>query len=365
MALIATLIQLFSKLFFIAIGITGIGFLIGFHEFGHFIFCKIFKIATPTFSIGMGPKIFSKKIGDTNFTLSAIPLGGYVEIKGQESDENGQTIEDPNSFAKKPYYQKMLVIAGGIIFNLFFAYTVLSLLYFIGMPKAAPLYPFNASATVSSVEPNSPAAKAGIKKDDTIIAINEIMLDNSPVKLIEYIKDKPNQAINLKIKRNNLEETIQTALGERTFNKKAFGYLGLDFEIPRYSLLDSIKKGIEATNTVIFQVIGVFKTIFTKGNTENLGGPLMVISQTIEGASRGIKIFLLLLAYISINLAVLNLIPVPIMDGGQALFYTIEAIIRRPLAEQVKIYIHYACWLGVIGLTVLLSIKDILKIFLG
>ena len=96
---------------------------------------------------------------------------------------------------------------------------------------------------------------------------------------------------------------------------------------------------------------------------ENIGGPLMVISQTIKGAEKGFKVFLLLLAFISINLAVLNIIPLPIVDGGQALFYTIEAIIRRPLPEQIKIYVHYACWIGVLALTVFLSIKDVMRLF--
>jgi regulator of sigma E protease len=363
MAIFAAIVGGLSNLFFIIIGVMGIGFLIGFHEFGHFIFCKIFKIGTPTFSIGMGPKLVTKKIGDTNFSLSAIPLGGYVEIKGQESDEQGNETPDPNSFAEKPYYQKMLVIGGGIFFNLIFAYAVLSLLYFIGMPKAAPLYPQNASTVISAVEPNSPADKAGIQKNDKIIQINGNSLGENPVKLIEYIKDKPNQTVQLLVNKNNTESLLEITLGERTINKKSFGYLGLDFEIPHYSLIDSIKMGFYATNEIILQVFSVFKTIFTKGNTENLGGPLMVISQTVQGASKGVKIFLLLLAYISINLAVLNLIPVPIMDGGQALFYTIEAIIRRPLAEQIKIYIHYACWFGVIALTIFLSIKDVLRIF--
>lgn len=363
MAIVASILNGFSSLFFIFIGIMGIGFLIGFHEFGHFIFCKIFNISTPTFSIGMGPKLFSKKIGETNFSLSAIPLGGYVEIKGQEADEDGAAIHDPHSFAEKPYYQKMLVIAGGIFFNLMFAYFALSLLYFIGMPKAAPLYPQNATTVISSVEKDSPAAKAGIEKNDVILKINDIELGKNPLKLIQYIKDKPNQTTQLTVKHDNKIETLDITIGEKTFNHRSFGYLGLDFEIPRYGFFESIRMGIKATNSVILQVFDVFKSIFTKGNTENLGGPLMVISQTIQGASKGFKIFLLLLAYISINLAILNLIPVPIMDGGQALFYTIEAIMRRPLSENIKIYIHYACWFGVIALTIFLSIKDILRIF--
>ena len=139
------LLSLAQSLFFIIIGIMGIGFLIGFHEFGHFIFCKIFHIRTPSFSIGMGPRIFKKKIGETEFALSLLPLGGYVEIAGAAEVGQGEQKEaystDQNSFASKPYYQKMLVMAGGIVFNLMFAYAALFFPLFYWYAKNVALSP--------------------------------------------------------------------------------------------------------------------------------------------------------------------------------------------------------------------------------
>ena len=109
------------KIFIVFLGLLGLGFLIGLHELGHFLFCKLFRVSTPSFSIGFGPRIFSKKIGETTFSLSAIPVGGYVEIAGMAEVAQGEQKEasrkDEYSFASKPYYQKVLIMSGGILFN--------------------------------------------------------------------------------------------------------------------------------------------------------------------------------------------------------------------------------------------------------
>ena len=125
-------------------GLIGINFVVGIHEFGHFLFCKFFKIRTPTFSFGFGPYLASKKIGDTTFALSSIPLGGYVEIAGSaemgQGDQKEAHARDTGSFAIKPYWQKLLVMIGGIVFNLIFAYAALIFLFMIGLPKTEFLY---------------------------------------------------------------------------------------------------------------------------------------------------------------------------------------------------------------------------------
>jgi regulator of sigma E protease len=354
---LAILTHLWWKLFFIFIGFLGVGFLIAFHEFGHFIFCKIFNIATPSFSVGMGPHLFSKRIGETNFSLSAIPFGGYVEIK-TEDDGTGRE----RSFTQKPYYQKMLVIAGGIFFNIIFAYFSLSLLYFVGMPKSALLHPKTASATIGAVETSSPAEKAGLRVGDTIVSFNGISIENDPTELIKFIKENPESSAQVSIKREGIIEKLDIMIGKREFQDKTIGFLGVDFQVPRYDLLRSITLGIQSTHMIISQVWTTFKSIFAKGTIENIGGPVMVISQTIKAAGQGWKIFLLLLAFISVNLAVLNVIPLPILDGGQALFYTLEAVLRRPLPDYVKIYIGYTCWFIMIALALFLSFKDIQRI---
>jgi regulator of sigma E protease len=354
------------SLFFLAIGVLGIGFLIGFHELGHFLFCKLFKIRTPTFSIGMGPRIWHKKVGDTEFTLSALPFGGYVEIAGSAEQFQGEQQEayatDAGSFAPRPYYQKMLVMAGGILFNLLFVYIALSFLYFVGMPSFPLLYPLHASTHVSVVEESSPAATGGILVNDQITALNSTPVTTA-TDIVKYIQAHPEETVNVSLQRNGTEKTVAVQLGAKeTSTNEKIGFLGVVFDIPRVGLLRSIQQGITATHHMIYQVALSFKNIFAKKQFDALGGPLMIISQTAKSAQKGFKFFLLLLSFISVNLALLNLLPVPVMDGGQALQYTIEALVGRPLPEKLRTYLHLGTWFLLLGLIIYLSIKDILML---
>lgn len=355
--------QLSQSLFFIAIGILGVGFLIAFHELGHFLFCKLFNIKTPAFSIGFGPQLLKRKIGETEFSVSAIPLGGYVQMESGNEDANGTA--DPRSFNAKPYYQKLLVMCGGIGFNLGFAYFALTLLAFTGIPKTLLLYPKNATTAVNIVMPDSAAERAGIQQGDIIHAINNEPLNGDVSKLLDTIKPLAHHQVTLTIERQNRPESVVATLDERKIGAEAVGSLGVIFELqetPGKSFFAAIKDGIALTNKIISNTIEGFTSIVHKKDMSQVGGPLMIISMTTSVAAQGIKILLLFLAVISVNLAILNLIPLPIFDGGQILFYTIEAIIRRPLPERIREYIHIGSWLCLMVLVIYLTGKDIARI---
>jgi len=367
------MLQLLKSAFFIFVGIFGIGILIGFHELGHFVFCKIFNISTPSFSIGMGPQLIKKKIGETTFSISAIPLGGYVEIAGMAEVGQGEQKEsgrkDRYSFASKPYYQKLLVLSGGIIFNLILAYAIFIALFMFGIPKTPILFPEDVPAIIGTVTPGSAAEKYQLKPNDKIVAINNKAI-SSVIELNKTLQELPSQNISLVIEREGQQVPLELVTDSRTSNGKQIGALGISFhdtgalkELAPLSFIESIKQGIKATNKCIALTFTAFKSIFQERKMDGLGGPLLVISETIKGIKKGVKIFLIMLAFISINLAILNLIPVPIMDGGQILFTTIEAIIHRSIPENIKLVIHYICWLGVIFLAIYLSIYDVVRIF--
>lgn len=359
---------LFQKLFFSMAGILGIGFLIGFHELGHFLFCKLFKIRTPSFSIGFGPRLLKKKIGDTEFALSAIPLGGYVEIAGSaeigQGDQKDAHANDPYSFNQKPLYQKLLVMLGGILFNLVFAFGAIALLFMFGMPKSALLYPFNTKPVISEIVKDSPAEKAQLAPGDRLLKINNNLIPTEDSKAVPYIIDilKPlagTDAI-LTIERNQAIKEMPITIGGTDS-----GMLGVMFdvvEMPKFSLLESLKNALNLTLNYITMTAKAYKNIFVKKDVSNMGGPLAVMAVTMKGAGQGFGIYLLILAVISINLAVLNLIPLPILDGGQILFSLIEAIIRRPIPIKIKEYIHMASWLLILLLLIYLSFNDIIKI---
>ncbi len=358
----AHLITLLQNIFFILLGCLGMGFLIGFHELGHFLFAKLFKIRTPSFSIGFGPKLISKKIGDTEFSLSAIPLGGYVEIAGAAEVGQGEQKDahatDEGSFATKPYYQKLCVMLGGILFNLAFAYFAMTLLFITGIPKT----PLIQKPIISAIIPQS-AAEGSIIVGDHIIAINKEQLEDSIQKLQQIIQPLPLQEATLTIKRDGKLIEKKVTLGEKQINGKSIGTLGIEFDTkptPAQPLLLAIQQGITMTNQWIKNTIVGFTQL--RKNAGDIAGPVMIIAMTTKAASAGWQILMLLLAIISINLAVLNLIPLPILDGGQILFYSIEAIIQRPLPDKVREYIHIATWLMFIVLFLYLTAKDILRL---
>lgn len=358
--MIKSLLSLSHSMLFAIAGLAGIGFIIAFHELGHFLFSKMFGIRVQSFSIGFGPRLISKKIGSTEFSISAIPLGGYVDMSSPEGKEN-----DAFSFTARPYYQKLCVMLGGITFNILLAYIIFTLLFMIGMPETRMLYPANSIPTITAIEKESAADKAGLLVGDTIIAIDAQPIDNSTQKLLSLIKSMAGKSSTLTIERDGKQQDISLSIGSQKCLGETIGALGVHFAmkpLPGKSFFTSIKEGIHTANKHLLDTFHAFKYLLSSCDTTNLGGPIMIFSATMKGAAAGIQIFLMFLAIISINLAILNLIPLPILDGGQILFYTIEAIIGRSIPERIREYIFIGTWIGFMLLTVYLVGQDIMRI---
>jgi regulator of sigma E protease len=359
-------LALIKKLFFILAGIGGISGLIFFHELGHFLFCKLFKIHTPSFSIGIGPELFSRMIGKTRFIIAAIPLGGYVEIAGmvdtQQSD-GSQSTEKASSFESKPYYQKLLVLLGGILFNLIFAYAAFSLVYFVGAPAAPILYIETATPVIARFTKDSPAGKLGLLQGDTILAINENSLGQSIASFLKYTPAK-DAATALTIMRANESMTIAVP-ADAEGNVKSFAHLGVVFaqeKQPGVPFVQAIQKGIATTHRWIANTARGFLHIFKNRDFSSAGGPIRIIAMIAENAADGILMYLLFLAIISVNLALFNLFPAPILDGGQILICTIEALVRRQLPVKTKEYLFIGTWIVFLILIAYLSFRDISSI---
>lgn len=362
------LLTLLSKPLFFVAGLFGIGFLITLHEIGHFLFCKLFNVSVPSFGLGFGPVLWEKKIGETNFILSAIPLGGYVEMAGSAEVGQGEQKEahrnDERSLINKPYWQKMCIMFGGVFLNFVFAYCAIILVLAAGAP-GTPMLPETLTNRIEKVEPNSAADKAGLQKDDLVIAINDIQYDiQQPHLFLEHIKTLAGATATVTVNRNGFPEERSI-----TFEpNKTVGMLGVGFATQPLApkpFMQAIREGIALTNKYIYNTILFIKQLFVRRSLEGTGGPLGIIAATTASAQQGFSIYLLLLAIVSINLAVLNLLPLPILDGGQALFYTIEAIVRRRLPDSIKLWIHIACWALFLLLTVYLSYFDIKRIVLS
>lgn len=347
----------------------GFGTLVTVHEFGHFFFCKLFGIHTPTFSIGFGPELVSKKIGSTHFRLALLPLGGYVEIAGhsevgQGSQEFAQA-QGPTSFNDKSYWQKFLVLTGGIFFNLLFSYFVFTALFLMA-PSSR-----NQGLEIAMIVPDSAAEKSGLKKDDCITHINQTTLltetgelkENAPELFLQETRLNPHKQIELKILRNAQEEKHSITLGSRSENGLEIGTFGAAFKRKKLTFIPALLEGARETVRWITTIAQSISNLFSKRSLDGAGGPLMIIASSFSTAQEGSSTFLLFLAIISINLALINLLPFGIVDGGQLLFVTIEAIIRRPLPEMFKLVLNLISLACVALLFAYLTYKDILTLF--
>ncbi len=361
--------------------IIGFGSFIAIHEGGHSLFCKIFGIYTPTFSIGFGPELFRKQLGSTNFRLALIPLGGYVEMAGsaefgQGSQEHANMTGDL-SYETKPYWQKLLVSLGGIAFNLLFAYMVFCGLFLSGSSSKQ-------AVMVVDIVKQSAAENAGLRPGDAIIAVktpnlatenaimntldlapNDTLIADAQQQLLAAIQANPNKEIIIILERNHEEIALPVTLGAKQSQNTTIGSLGANFlfPLPKLPFLQALKAGFDYTNQNIVLIIDSIKRLFSQRSLDGAGGPLMIITMSATSAQHGIVPLLIFLALLSINLALINLLPIGALDGGQMLFISIEAIIRRKLPQALKNTIDIGSWVIFLGLFAFLTYRDIIYLF--
>ena len=325
-----------SFLYSIGSAVIGLGLLIVFHEFGHFIIAKLCGVGVLTFSVGFGPKLIVRKKGETEYALSAFPLGGYVKMIGEDPDEEVSQADRDRSFAHKSLFKRCAIVFAGPGFNLMLAVLLLMLVFvFYGVPVMSTL--------VSGVEKGSPAEQAGIAKGDRIVAI-----DGKPVteweELSQTIKGSQGKPIDLEIRRGS--ETIKLAVQPtKKEGKSIFGERKDDWMIGIGSqgTIEKGKPGLavgkaftQTWDYIKITLLAFYKMITGDVSPKNIGGPILIAQMAGQQAQEGVGNFLHFLAVLSINLGVLNLLPVPVLDGGHLLFFLVEAVIRKPVSVRVR-----------------------------
>ncbi len=362
------------------IGIIAINFIIAFHELGHWLFCKFFGIRTPSFSVGFGPRLITKKIGSTVFAISAIPFGGYVEIAGSEEIGQGDQLDakanDKDSINHKAYWQKLCVMLGGIFFNCILAFAIFVGLWHTGMPKTN-FFSTLTAPIIDSVQPGSPADLAGLTKSQRILKFN-----NQPINTIQELTNliRENQNKKIFITKTSLvqkcsiagncteEEEVQTveiALGVHPENS-SWGFLGANYYLPETlksdGFIDALVKSWQMTSYIFKGTLKGFFQAISKKSTAGMSGPLRLFSDATEHIYRGFSYLLLLMANISLGLAVINLMPLPVFDGGQVLTISAEALLGRSLPEKARYLIHIITAILLVAFLLYLSFKDSLHI---
>lgn len=315
------------------------------HELGHFIVAKLNGIYVEEFAIGMGPKLFGVKVGETEYNLRILPFGGFVKMLGEDGDSN-----DSRSLNAKTPLQKIFVMGAGAFMNY-----VLALVIFIGLAISSGF----SENKVASVVPNSPAQDIGIEKGDEFLKINgnKIHTTNDFIMGLSLAKGNP---VELEIKRGSdiLVRTVQPAL-----NDSGVYQVGISYEfVEKPSLLQGIKQGFNETRSLVYQSFFALKTIVTgDANLKtDVGGPVTIIKMSGQAAKAGANTLLWFMAFLSVQLAVFNLLPFPALDGGRIFIELIQMITRKEIPSRYIDAVNTIGFMMLMGLMVLVTIKDII-----
>lgn len=343
-----------------------LGILIFVHELGHFLCAKLFGVGVEKFSLGFGPKLLGFRRGETEYLISAFPLGGYVKMVG-ETDEGELSPEDrQRSFLGKPPLQRILIVAAGPTFNLLFAWLIMILVYLIGVPSI--------TAKIGEVVQDKPAAKAGMLPGDIVTQIND-----KPVKrwdeIAGAVASGAGKQLVVVVTRGDRQLQF-TVIPELRSSKNLFGepvnqpVIGIvsarETVTDHFGPVDALVKGSTQTLYVIkITLQSLIKLAERVIPLDTVGGPIMIAKMAGEQAAEGGVSFLAFMALLSINLGVLNLLPVPILDGGHLMFYTIEAIFRKPVSMKAREIAQQIGLLLLISLMVLAFYNDIMRYVLG
>jgi len=333
----------------IAAAILVLGILIVVHEFGHFIVAKLSGVGVLKFSVGFGPRLFGRTVGGTEYAISAIPLGGFVKMVG-EDPESDEPVDEKISFSHQNLWKRSAIVLAGPAFNLIFAFLAFSALFSIyGVPTPSEM------AQLGDVAADTPAEKAGLQVDDVITAVDGAKVANW-LDLSEAIRASEGRTLTVDVQRGTEALQLQVTPEEREDKNVygevsgpkyyAIGIRGVDQRRPA-GMFESIKLG--ATQTAWWiktMVVSVYKIVRGDIPADEIGGPILIVQQAGHQAKAGFEALALFMAVISINLGVLNLLPIPVLDGGHLLFIVIEAVMRRPLnmrqremAQQVGLVI--------------------------
>ena len=342
-----------------------LSFIIFFHELGHFVAARYFGVHVEVFSIGFGKRILTKKWGKTEFSLAVIPLGGYVRMKGQDDLDPSKKNYDNDSYNAKKPWQRIIILLGGPFANFFLAFILFYLMAIMGQPTLG--------TKIYKTLDNSPAFHAGLLTGDIVKQVNETEV--STHREMSALIKRSSGAIDLIIERDSKLKkiTLQPKMieSENIFKEKVQRMMiGISLD-PRYrvtvdynlfSALGEAWYQTEKGATFIFQ--SVSKLITGAVPVKELGGVISIVDITAKATAESMMYVLFITAFISINLGVMNLLPIPALDGGHIMFNLYEIITKRPPAENIMIQITIAGWILLLGLMSLGIYNDITRIML-
>ena len=346
---------------YILLAIVLLGVLITVHEFGHFMAARLTGIAVKEYSIGFGPKLlqWKSKKHETLFTLRPIPMGGYCMFYGDETDQ--ENADDPRAFDKAPVWKRMLTVFSGPLMNFVLAFVVaVGLMAGYGVTVAQPF--------VDTVELNMPAQTAGLMAGDELLTVNgnALAVGDASALTAAIEATAQGESITLGIRRGEQQLTIAVTPTYDTAEQRnrigigirAYASLGAGQVIP------AAFNSCVYASTAILTSLG--KLVTTGEGAQDAAGPIGVVQLVAEQTrTGGLEIFLNLAVIISINLGLVNLLPIPGLDGSRLVFMLVEAIRRKPISRKVEQSVHLAGYALLIGLMIFFTFRDVGRIIGG
>jgi regulator of sigma E protease len=337
-----------------------LGVLIWIHELGHFMFAKIVGIRVERFSMGFPPRLFGKKIGDTDYCISAIPFGGYVKMSGMidESMDNDGIKGEPWEFMSKPIWARFLVIFAGPAFNLLLAVAIFGIgIYVAGI--AEPVGPI-----VGNVMEESPAKQIGLIEGDVIQKVGDVTITEWD-DILNIVHNSAGKELTIQwLREGEILTSVVTPKLEKIQDVGLIG-IGPKSEIRRPGLIEATSLGVKA-GWDLTKLMGRSFSLMFKGEipfAKNLAGPIRIGKMAGDSAKRGIYDFLSFIALLSLNLGFINLLPFPVLDGGHLVFLGIEGIIRRPISVKIKIVFQQIGMAILLALMIFVIFNDVSNLF--
>ena len=348
---------------YVLLAILLLGILIMVHEFGHFAVARLCGIAVKEFSLGFGPVIWQHKSkkSDTTFSIRPIPMGGYCMFYGDTDDDpNGSTKDDPRNYNKAPVWKRMLSVLAGPGMNFVLAFVVaIALMGVYGAVATTPV--------VQEVEAGMPAAEAGLQAGDIFVRVNQTEVENGTVQDVSNAigADASSAPVEITVLRDGQEQTFTvTPQYDSELERYRVGVtIAQGYEkMPASSILPSAWSLCKQASVAIVESLG---KLFTTGEgLDETSGPVGVVQLVAEQTKQGgMEIFLYLTVLISINLGLMNLLPIPGLDGSRLVFMLIEAVRRKPVDQKIEAMIHLGGYALLFGFMIFFTFKDVMRIF--
>ena len=349
-----------TKILYVLLAILIFGFLIFIHEGGHFFFARLFKVTVREFAIGMGPKIFTKKSEKSGiaYSLRLLPIGGFVSMEGEDEES-----DDPNAFNKKPVWQRIIIVVAGALTNIIVGILVMSILVFNA--------DYLLSTQIGEVTEGSVSHEAGLQVNDIIVEVDGVNVHIGD-ELSYQIRRRGIKPVDLTVMRNG-EKVIIKDVQYSIEHIEGADFAMMDFKVygifpEDYNLPVLLKHSFyRSTYTVTMIWESLVDLVTGRYGMEAVSGPVGVTEALTDAIDTDVKTgsnsFIYLAVVISMNLGVMNLLPLPALDGGRLIFLIIEGIRRKPVKPEVEGYVHFAGIVVLMLFMVFICVKDVIGLF--